>query len=115
MTSFDKVRISGYASLSAKRTKRTRRHIDEAKIEIAMFLLVVKPIVKTILRIVSIVIFILTVFAAYGGRFTPDFFTLPSILCLAAPYLAVTTLVISILWFIGCKWITGGPRNPFPL
>ena len=73
-----------------------------------MFLLVVKPIVKTILRIVSIVIFILTVFAAYGGRFTPDFFTLPSILCLAAPYLAVTTLVISILWFIGCKWITGG-------
>ena len=86
MTSFDKVRISGYASL-CKRTKRTRRHIDEAKIEIAMFLLVVKPIVKTILRIVSIVIFILTVFAAYGGRFTPDFFTLPSILCLAAPYL----------------------------
>ncbi len=73
-----------------------------------MFIPVVKPIVRTILRIVSILIFILTIFAAYGGRFTPDFFTLPSILCLTAPYLAVTTLIISILWFIGGKWITGG-------
>ena len=73
-----------------------------------MFIPVVKPIVRTILRIVSILIFILTIFAAYGGRFTPDFFTLPSILCLTAPYLAVATLIISILWFIGGKWITGG-------
>lgn len=59
------------------------------------------------LKIASILLFMLTVFAAYGGRFTPDFFTLPAILCLVAPWLAVATVVVSILWFVGGKWLTG--------
>lgn len=64
-----------------------------------MFLPVVKPIVRIVLQILSLILFALTILAAYGGRVDPDIFTLPAILTLILPALAILTVVASIMWF----------------
>jgi len=58
-----------------------------------MFLPVIKPLLRTALLIVSIIVYALTILSAYGGRFDPDFFTFPSLLTLALPWLAIATLL----------------------
>lgn len=50
------------------------------------------------MRIVSIAVWALTILAAYGGRFSPEYFTVPSILCLGLPYLAIVSIVLIIFW-----------------
>lgn len=72
-----------------------------------MFLPLVKPIVRTAFLIVSLIIYGLTIFAAYGGRFDPDFFTFPAVLTLALPWFAIASLVITIAWF-ACGHIFAG-------
>ncbi len=72
-----------------------------------MHIPVVSPIVKTILRIASFVIYLITAISLFGGRFNPDYLTFPSVLALASQWLAMITLVISIIWIICRKYITG--------
>ena len=52
----------------------------------------VTPIVRNVLRVLSFLLFAVTAFSAYGGRFDPDFFTFPGVMVLCLPYLAITTL-----------------------
>lgn len=70
------------------------------------------PLVKHILRIaafvISIIIYALTIFSAYGGRFDTDFFSFPAFMTLCLPYLAMLTLVITILWFCFGRIFAGG-------
>ena len=72
-----------------------------------MFLPVVKPIVVTALRIASVVLFILTLFAAFGGRFSPHYFSVPAVAVMIFPYLAIITAVVTLMWFFSGRWITG--------
>lgn len=72
-----------------------------------MFLPVVKPIVRTILRILSIILFILTVLCAYSGRINPTYSTLPGIAIMVMPYMAMATMIVTVLWFTAGRWITG--------
>lgn len=72
-----------------------------------MNLPLIKPVLRIAALIVSLIIYAMTVFAAYGGRFNPDFFTLPAIFTLALPFLATLTLVITIGWFLGRRYIAG--------
>lgn len=72
-----------------------------------MFLPVVKPIVRTILRILSIILFILTVLCAYSGRINPAYSSVSGIAVMALPYMAIATMIVTVLWFVAGRWITG--------
>lgn len=58
-----------------------------------------------VMRIVSIIIFLLTIISAYGGRVNPEYLTIPSILCLALPYFALLTIILIIFWALSRKII----------
>lgn len=53
-----------------------------------------------VMRIVSIVIFLLTILSAYGGKCNPEYLTVPAILCLALPYFATATIILIIFWLL---------------
>lgn len=71
-----------------------------------MFLPIIKPIVRIILRILSIILFALTLLAAYGGRVNPDIMAFPSVLTLALPYFAIATIIVTLLWLLARRFIT---------
>ena len=50
------------------------------------------------MRIVSTVVYLATIIAAFGGRIDPDYLTFPSLLCLALPYLAMLTILFIVFW-----------------
>lgn len=59
-----------------------------------------------IFRILSIILFILTLLSAFGGRINPEYVMLPSALTLALPYFAIATLVVTVAWFCAGRWFT---------
>lgn len=73
-----------------------------------MFIPLVKPILRTAALILSIIVYALTILAAYGGRFDPDFFTFPAVMTLALPWLAIASLVITVAWFCFGRIFAGG-------
>lgn len=66
---------------------------------------VIGPIFRLALKIVSILVWALTIFAAYGGRFNTEYFSLPAVICLALPYLAILSGILIIYWLITRKLI----------
>lgn len=92
-----------------------------------MFIPLVKPILRTAGLIASVIIYALTILAAFGGHFDPDFFTFPAIMTLALPWLAIATLLITAAWFcaghifagalgviaIICSWGPVSTASPF--
>lgn len=72
-----------------------------------MYLPIIKPIARTGLRILSIVLFILTIAAAYGGRVNPEYLPYCSWLTLALPYFAIATMIVTVIWFGYGKIFTG--------
>lgn len=73
-----------------------------------MFFPVIKPILRMVGTVVSLLIFALTIFAAYGGRFDTQFFTFPAIMTLALPYLAMLSLIVTVIWFVCRSYFIGG-------
>lgn len=69
------------------------------------FLGIASPFVLLGLRIVSLIVYTLTVIAAFGGRFDPHIFTLPSMLSLVLTFLAILTLILIIIWAVWRKYI----------
>lgn len=61
-------------------------------------MLIVSPLIRLALKIASIVLFVITLAAAYGGYVNPQYMTVPSVMVLALPYLAILTLVAGIAW-----------------
>lgn len=55
---------------------------------------------RMVMRIVSIIVFLLTILSAYGGKINPEYLTIPSILCLAMPYFAIATILLIIFWAV---------------
>lgn len=72
-----------------------------------MKLPLIKPVLRIACLVVSIIIYILTILSAYGGRFTTEIFTFPAILTLALPWFALATALIAIAWF-ACRRIFAG-------
>jgi len=59
------------------------------------------PVFRLVMRIISMIVFLLTIISAYGGKFNPEYLTIPSILCLALPYFAIATIIPATgLWSI---------------
>ncbi|MDE6338665.1 MAG: endonuclease/exonuclease/phosphatase family protein [Muribaculaceae bacterium] len=73
-----------------------------------MILTIIKPFVRLGLKILSFVLFVLTLVAAYGGRVNPEFFFVPSVFTLALPYFAIATALVSVGWFCSGRWFTAG-------
>lgn len=57
-----------------------------------------RPILRSVLRVLSIILFILTLASAYGGYIPPYIWSTPSILTLALPWFAGATLVVGLAW-----------------
>lgn len=60
-----------------------------------------------VLKILTYLLYVVTLLTAYGGYMNPEWFTLPSMGVLFFPYFALLTLIISILWLIRKRFIIG--------
>ena len=67
-----------------------------------------KFILTTICRILSYVLYTLTLTAAYGGHINPHLWATPSIFTLALPYLAMLTMLAVVGWALSRKLISCG-------
>lgn len=68
-------------------------------------MIIISPLIRLCLKIASIVLFIVTLAAAYGGKCNPEYMTVPSVLVLALPYLAIATLITGIAWLLSGRLI----------
>lgn len=70
--------------------------------------MIIAPIIRLIAKIATIVLYALTLGAAYGGYVNPFISVVPAIAALAFPFLAALTALASIVWLIDRRWIIGG-------
>lgn len=61
---------------------------------------IINPIFLLAMRIISLCVFLTTIIAAYGGKVNPMLLTFPAVLCLALPYLAILTIILTVFWAI---------------
>lgn len=73
-----------------------------------MHLPIIHPILRLALLILSLIIYALTIFAAYAGRINTEYFTLPALFVLILPWLAIATLIIAVLWLCNGHLFAGG-------
>ena len=57
-----------------------------------------RPILFTAMKIVSGIVFLLTIISAYGGHVNPQYFALPAMMSLVLPYFAIMTMLLTIFW-----------------
>lgn len=69
---------------------------------------IISPFLLLACRIISILIYLATILAAFGGDINPDYLTFPSLLSLVFPYLAILTIIITVAWGVGRKIIPCG-------
>lgn len=69
---------------------------------------IISPFFFLGMRIISIIVYVLTILAAFGGSINPDYLTLPALLSLAFPYLAILSILLIIFWAITRKIIFCG-------
>ena len=69
---------------------------------------IISPLIRTILRILSYILYFVTLLSAFGGMVNPEYFPLPSLLVLPLQYLAIATAIVTVAWFCSGKLITGG-------
>ena len=68
-------------------------------------MIIISPLIRLALKIASIILFVVTIAAAYGGKVNPEYMTVPSVLVLALPYLAIATLITGIGWLLSGRII----------
>lgn len=68
-------------------------------------MIIISPLIRLCLKIISIILFIVTIAASYGGKCNPEYMTVPSVLVLALPYLAIATLIAGIAWLLSGRLI----------
>lgn len=70
-----------------------------------MKLPVISPLFRIVMRVVSIIIWVLTLISAYGGKVNPDYLTIPAVLCLALPWLAILSAILILYWVLSQRFI----------
>ena len=68
-------------------------------------MIIISPLIRVCLKIASIILFLVTIAASYGGKCNPEYMTVPSVLALAMPYLAIATLLTGIGWLLSGRII----------
>lgn len=69
---------------------------------------VVRQILRQAARILSWLLYFVTIMSAYGGYFNPERWTLPAIGVLFFPYLAILSLIVAAIWLIRRHFFIGG-------
>ncbi|MCH5225029.1 MAG: endonuclease/exonuclease/phosphatase family protein [Muribaculaceae bacterium] len=64
----------------------------------------ISPFFFMAMRIISVIVYLATIIAAFGGKVNPDYLTFPALLCLAFPFLAILSIVLIIFWAL-CRKI----------
>lgn len=68
---------------------------------------ITKRVARIVAKILSYIIFFVTLISAYGGYCNPAVFTLPAMALLFFPYFATLTLIISTIWLIMRRYVVG--------
>lgn len=68
----------------------------------------ISPIIRLICKLISGLLYLLTLAAAFAGKINPHLWSLPSVLVLALPYLAIATMLATLCWLIARRFIIGG-------
>lgn len=66
-----------------------------------------KLLLSPLLKILTYLLYALTLLTAYGGYLNPEWWTLPALGLLFFPYFAMTTLVVAAGWLIARRFIIG--------
>ncbi len=70
-------------------------------------MIIISPLIRTVLRIASFVLYAITLISAFGGHINPDYVTIPSILTLGMQYFAIATFIVAVCWLCAKRFITG--------
>lgn len=65
---------------------------------------IISPFFFMVMRIISIIVYLVTILAAFGGRVNPDYLAFPSLLCLAFPYFVILSILLIVFWLL-CRKI----------
>lgn len=71
-------------------------------------MIIISPLIKTVLRILSFAVFLVTILSCFGGYVNPNINAIPSVLTIGMPVMVTLTAAISIAWLCFGKWFTGG-------
>lgn len=63
-------------------------------------MIIASSILRLACRILSWILYLLTIFSAFGGYIPPRIWALPSLVTLAFPYLFIASLVVAVLWLL---------------
>lgn len=69
--------------------------------------MIVKPIIYTVLKVATFLLYILTILSAFGGYINPAIWAIPSIATLLLPYFGMATALATLFWLISRRFITG--------
>lgn len=69
------------------------------------FIPLLSPVFRMVMRGVSLAVWLLTIVSAFGGKFNPEHLTIPSVLCLALPYIATLSILLTIFWAVSCRLV----------
>lgn len=67
---------------------------------------IISPIVKTLLKIATLIFYAITAICAFGGYISPHIFAMPSVLVLVFPYMLAASIVLIVAWICFKSWIT---------
>ncbi len=70
--------------------------------------MMIKPMLRIAAKVVTTILCMVTLLSAYGGRISTDYLTLPGMLTIAMPWLALATFVVGVIWFLTRRLIMGG-------
>ncbi|MCH5227797.1 MAG: endonuclease/exonuclease/phosphatase family protein [Muribaculaceae bacterium] len=59
---------------------------------------ILSPFLFLAMRILSIIVYLATILAAFGGRMNPEYLTFPALMSLVFPFLAIFTIVLVLFW-----------------
>ncbi|MDE5652227.1 MAG: hypothetical protein K2I48_02015, partial [Muribaculaceae bacterium] len=60
---------------------------------------IISPIVRLVLKIATIILYILTAFCCFGGAVSPEIFPLGSMAVIGMPVMLTASAVVTIAWF----------------
>ncbi|MDE7160153.1 MAG: endonuclease/exonuclease/phosphatase family protein [Muribaculaceae bacterium] len=70
-------------------------------------MIIISPIIRLVCKILSFILYLCTLVAAFGGYCNPEYFALPSVFTLMLPWLGMATFFVTLIWLFTRNWITG--------
>lgn len=71
-------------------------------------MIIISPVVRLILKIATLLIYLLTLACAFGGYVPPQITSIPAIMVLALPYMAILSALLVIIWAATRHWWIAG-------